>query len=105
MKLQVKEMKGVIDKMRGLIGAKRAEAVLLKTRFGIHTFGVRFPIDVVILDRQNSVVKTKENLQPNRIFVWPWKYDTVIELPAGKIEELKLKTGRQFPLDSEKRRG
>lgn len=86
-------MKGVIDKMRGLIGTDKAEPVLLKTRFGIHTFGVRFPIDVLILDGQNTVAITKENLRPNRIFVWPWKYDTVIELPAGEIKKQKIKEG------------
>lgn len=93
MKLRVKEMNGVIDKMRGLIGYKKAETIFFKTRFGIHTFGMRFPIDVVILDGQNIVVKTKENLRPNKIFVWSWKYDTVIELPAGEIKRQKIKEG------------
>ncbi len=66
--LHVKKANTFWQAIRGLIGAKKPHALYMKTRFGIHTFGVLFPIDVVILDAQHRVVKLQKSLKPNRIF-------------------------------------
>ncbi len=95
--IKITELKN-IRKTIGLIGARQPHAVLLKTRFGIHTFGVRFPIDVVILDKEEHVMKIVKSLKPNRIFLWHPRYDTVIELPAGEIEEKRIKIGEMLKL-------
>jgi uncharacterized membrane protein (UPF0127 family) len=87
--LQVKEAKGLIQKGIGLIN-KPPEPLLLRTRFGIHTFGMQYPIDVIILDAKNKVVKKKERLLPNRIFVWSPRYNTVIELPGDSIKKYNI---------------
>lgn len=75
------------DKSFGLLKYKTPAAMLLKTRFGIHTFGMKYPIDVLILNKQNHVVAMKEKLKTNRIFVWNMKYETVLELPYGAIKK------------------
>lgn len=67
--------------------------MLLKTRFGIHTFGLKYPIDVLILNKQNYVVAMKEKLKTNRIFVWNIKYETVLELPYGVIKKSITRIG------------
>lgn len=85
-------------KITGLIGKRKPEAILLKTRFGIHTFGLRFPIDILVLDSQNGVVVMKHNLKPNRFFIWPPKFSKVIELPLGTIKEKKIKIGTEIKL-------
>lgn len=92
MELKIKMLSSFKDKAVGLLTAKKAYPVLLKTRFGIHTFGMKFPIDVLVLDN-NTVVKLAENLKPNKILIWSPRYDTVIELPAGEIKEKGIKTG------------
>lgn len=89
--LFVKEAKNIIEKITGLIGKNKPQALLLKTHFGIHTFGLKFPIDVLILDKKNIVVSLKKNLQPKRIFIWNPLYDCVLELPAGTIDKKKIK--------------
>jgi len=63
--------------------------MLLKTHFGIHTFGMGYPIDVLVLDKKNNVAAMKKNVKPNRIFLWNPKFQTVIELPAGTIKKTK----------------
>ena len=63
--------------------------MLFKTRYGIHTFGMKYPIDIVILDNQNRVAVLKKAMEQNRIFLWNIKYETVLELPAGTIEKTK----------------
>lgn len=92
--ITVKKAQGFRKHVIGLIGAKKAEPLLLTTRFGIHTFGVNFPIDVVILDRSFRIVCAKPFLQQNRVFFWPPIYDTVIELPAGSIQKHGFKIGQ-----------
>lgn len=90
--LKVKKQKGV-EKLKGLIGAQKAYPISFKTRFGIHTFGLNFPIDVIILDKNHTVIKIAEGLKPNRIFLWNPKFDNVIELPIDSVKKFKIKTG------------
>ena len=79
--------KGAFGKIRGLIGEKTPRAVVFNTRFGIHTFFLLFPIDVIILDKNRRVVALRKMLKPNRIFLWNSRFTTVIELPGGSLEK------------------
>ena len=69
MKIKVKRLKTFREKTIGLIG-KEIKPVTFETRFGVHTFGVKAPIDVLILDSQEKVIALKESLSPKRIFLW-----------------------------------
>jgi len=82
---------------KGLLG-QQPKPILLHTRFGIHTFGMRCPIDVVILDKFGTVRKMQHNLRPNRLFFWNPLYDIVVELPAGTIQEKGIKIGSHVSL-------
>lgn len=79
--------------MRGLIGADPVYPVYFTTRLGIHTFGVLSPIDVLILDKNNRVVKVRKGLLPNRVFFWNPMYKNVIEMPAGTIVRKHISVG------------
>lgn len=85
-----KEAKTFSQKIRGLIGSPKPYPLLLQTRWGIHTFGMRYAIDVIVVDKENTIVKIKQNLKPNKIFLWNPRYTTVIELPEGTIRKQKL---------------
>ena len=91
MNLFVKKAKNIKEKVIGLIGKDKPQALMIRTRFGIHTFGLKFPIDVLILDKKNRVVFLKKNLMPWRIFLWNPMYDKVLELPYGTIAKKKIK--------------
>jgi hypothetical protein len=52
---------------------------------------MKFPIDVLILDKNNKIVSIKKNLKPYRIFLWNPLYEKVIEFPPQTIEKKKLK--------------
>lgn len=93
----VKKAKNLKEKIQGLIGKNKPIALMIKTHFGIHTFGLKFPIDVLILNNDNKVVSMKKNLKPNRIFFWNPMYEKVIELPHGTIEKEKIKIN--MPID------
>lgn len=68
----------------GLLNKPKGTAMLFKTRWGIHTFGMKYSIDVLILDKEMKIVKVKRNLPPNYFFFWNPLYSTVIELPSQK---------------------
>ena len=90
-KLFVKEAANIKDKVIGLIGKEKPVSLMLKTHFGIHTFGLKFPIDVLILNNKNKIMSIKKNLKPNRIFLWNPKYEKVIELPIGIVQKKAIK--------------
>jgi len=96
-KLGVREARSLKEKIQGLIGKNKPFALMIRTRFGIHTFGVKFPIDVLILDGKNKVVVIKENLKPNRFFLWNPIYGKVIELPSRTIKKYAIKIN--MPID------
>ncbi len=96
--LEVTILKSWKERTIGLLGETKARPVLLKTRFGIHTFGMKFSIDVLVLDQHNTVVTLVENLQQNLIFVWSPRFDTIIELPAGAIKKYTITVGEKLQL-------
>jgi uncharacterized protein len=96
--IQAKDYSKYSKKILGLIGKNKADTIFLKTRFGIHTFGVKFPIDVLILDNKNQVVKIMENLKQGRIFVWNPIYNNVVEMPKDLVKNRKIKIGDKIRL-------
>src|SRR5438105_2733250 len=91
--VRVKKLTSFIKKTVGLIGKEETTSVLLETRYGIHTFGVLFPIDVLILNKDHRVTKKKQNLRPNSFFFWNPIYNTVLELPINTIKNNSIQIG------------
>ncbi len=86
-----KKATSLFDQLLGLHRKSNPRSIIFHTRFGIHTFFLKEPIDILVLDNRKKVVKIKKNLKPNRLFFWDPIYNTIIELPAGSIK--KSKTG------------
>lgn len=82
------------EKSAGLTKYASPRAMYFETRSGVHTFGMRFPIDVVLLDQKGRVRAIKKNMPPGRFFFWNPRWKRVLELPAGsgaeKGDELEL---------------
>ena len=72
---------------RGLLGRDglpESTAMVLAPCAAVHTAGMRFPIDVVFVDRQGYAVKVVRNLRPWRIALATGGR-AVIEMPAGTL--------------------
>lgn len=52
---------------------------------GVHTLAMRFPIDVLYLDRAKMVVHMEQNLQPWRVAPIKMQAASVLELPAQTV--------------------
>ena len=61
----------------------------------IHTFGMKFPIDVLFLNREKKVLKVRQNMPKSRISVSIWAH-SVLELPAGAIAATSTEPGDQL---------
>jgi uncharacterized protein len=96
--INVVNLQGAWEKVRGLMFSKSISPVYFETRFGVHTFFVNFPIDVVILDANNIVCELKQNLSPWRVFLWNPKYFRVIETPDGFVKLRKIMIGTKIKL-------
>jgi hypothetical protein len=66
----------------------------------IHTLGMQFAIDVVILDEKNRILKTFSNLRPNRFVLPRLKARAILELPAGTLQRSTTKPGDQLLFDN-----
>ncbi|MEK7465432.1 MAG: DUF192 domain-containing protein [Patescibacteria group bacterium] len=85
------------EKVTGLLGARKPNTIVFRTRWGIHTIGMQFSIDVAVCDGKGRVVAVREDLSPGRLFFWNPRYATVIEFPAGTLQ--KTKTGKGDTLE------
>jgi len=90
-----------VSRAIGLLGRQGLDSgggLLIDPSSGIHTFGMRFPIDVIALDRSLRVCGLWPALPPWRIAGVGWKTCCVVELPAGVIEESGTRPGDQLVL-------
>ena len=65
---------------------------------GVHTFGMKFPIDVLYLNRKRKVLKVRENMVARRMSMCLLAH-SVIELPAGTIAATATMKGDQLELE------
>jgi uncharacterized membrane protein (UPF0127 family) len=60
-----------------------------------HTFGIRFPIDVLFVNRQGHVVKQRADMPRGRL-TGALRAFAVIELAAGAIDRVGVRKGDQL---------
>src|ERR1700733_12829783 len=90
-----------LSRMVGLLGKRglnAGEGLWIKPSSGVHTFGMMFTIDVIGLDQDLKVLKLWSRLVPFRVTSVSLKLRSVIELPAGRIDECQVSVGDQFQI-------
>ena len=84
-----------LRRMRGLLGRAGlppGEGILLRPAGSVHTFFMRFPIDVVFLDRDQVVVGIEPELHPWRT-AGRRGAKAVVELASGECARRELRLG------------
>lgn len=74
------------------------EALWLMPSKGIHTIGMKFPIDVVFLNKQHQVIGLTAGLPPYRLSSVHLRGYSVLELPNGTIKKSSTTIGDQFEI-------
>ncbi|MSV28360.1 MAG: DUF192 domain-containing protein [Bryobacterales bacterium] len=74
---------------------KPGEGLWIAPCEAIHTFGMKFAIDVAFLDRKKSVRKVRHSLPARRMALSLLSH-SVLELPAGTLAETGTEPGDQL---------
>ncbi len=90
-------------RFRGLMATdasrfRRGQGLWISPSRGVHTLAMRFPIDVVYLDRERIVIHLHEGLKPWRLAAIRITAASVLELPAGTIRESQTVIGDQVDI-------
>lgn len=62
----------------------------------IHTFFMKYSLDVLYLDTDKNILSVDEELKPGKVGRHVKKAASVVELPAGKIKEKNIKAGEKI---------
>ena len=93
---QCEQARSFLARGRGLMGRDRLDpgsGMLIDPCSSIHTFFMRFPIDVVFIDRAGRVVGLRAAMRPGLPYAGAWHARAVIELPVGVIAASRTVVG------------
>lgn len=93
----VEEAAGAWRAFRGLMLRKHlppGHGMIFRPARGVHTQFMRFPIDLIFLDKDNRVVKIRPSMPP-------WRFDftsaaAVIEMTGGSAEQAGIRPGDEL---------
>lgn len=75
------------------------QGLLITPCNSVHTWFMRFNIDVLYLDEELRVVAAFENVPPWRFLPIKKQARSVLELPAGKIKETSTQIGHRLKVN------
>jgi uncharacterized protein len=93
---QAKIARDLLSRSVGLLNRAELsddEALLIYPCNSIHTFFMKFPIDVAFLDKNHKVVKIVENIQPWRLQSCHFIAKSTLEMTNGSMSRKGLKIG------------
>ena len=68
---------------------------------GVHTLAMKFPIDVLYLDKENVIVHLEQNLAPWRFAPVRRKARSVLELPMATVSSTRTEVGDKVEIKIE----
>jgi len=74
------------------------EGLWLERCWGVHTVGMKFPIDVVFLDEEFRILSIRADVRSGRLAVAQANANHVVELPAGTCAKFDLLCGDRMAL-------
>ena len=83
------------DRKRGLLGRDGlppGQALVIAPTNLVHTFAMRFPIDILFAARDGRVLKVSERVPPRRI-AGSLRAFAVVELAAGELARSETRAG------------
>ena len=84
----------------GTPGLAAGEGLLIERTQSIHMFFMRFPIDVVFVDREGRVTRTVPGLRPWGVVWWARGARDCLELPVGALAASGTAPGDQLGVET-----
>lgn len=94
-----------LSRIVGLLGETRlrpGDGLLILPCQGVHTWGMLFPIDLVVLDGQWNVLAVRRRMQSFRLTRVFWRAAAVLELPVGVLDSTSTSVGDALTFESGK---
>ena len=91
-----------LSRIVGLLGERQlspGDGLLILPCQGVHTWGMMFPIDVLVLDSQWNVLALRRRMRQFRITRIFWKAAAVLELPEGTLDSTLTSVGDTLSFD------
>ena len=93
------------SRLRGLIGTppanfQQGRGLWIVPSRGVHTLGMRFPIDVIYLTRDNIVLHLEPSLAPWRFAPMRFQAASVLELPENTVRSTGTTIGDRLEIDT-----
>jgi uncharacterized membrane protein (UPF0127 family) len=99
----VEKAASTLRRMKGLLGKKSMPenyGLWITPCQSIHTFFMRFPIDVIFLSPDLHVVKIFPSIEPFRLSSWVHSAQSALELASGTIANSGTQVGDQVEFRS-----
>jgi uncharacterized protein len=95
----IKKAYTFVSRLRGLMFTKKFPhgGIHIKPCNGIHTFFMKYPIDVLFLDKNGVILHARGNVALGKIITFPG-CDSVLELPEGTNCHFGLREGLKMIL-------
>ncbi len=87
------------SRLRGLLGRpalEPGEGLLIVPSRGVHMYGMRFPLDVLLIDDQRQVRRLYPNLKPGQSTGMHRGVRYALELPVGTIADSMTQEGDEL---------
>ena len=91
-----------LSRIIGLLGERKlspGDGLLIVPSQGVHTWGMLFPIDIVVLDRDWNVLALRPRMRQFRMTRIFWKAAAVLELPPGVLDSSSTALGDTLTFD------
>ena len=85
-----------LSQIIGLLGERKltpGDGLLIVPSQGVHTFGMQFAIDVVVLDNDWKVLDIRKRMRPFLVTRIYFGAAAVLELPSGTVEDSGTRVG------------
>jgi hypothetical protein len=79
-------------------GLEPGEGLWIAPCEGVHTFGMKFPIDILFLNKKKKILKARANMVKGRI-AFSLLAHSVLELPAGTLAKTGTVAGDQLEFE------
>jgi uncharacterized protein len=99
---KVKVADSILSRLIGLLGKRSLQpdsGVWICPANAVHTIGMLFSFDLVLIDKDFKVVGLRELLRPFRVTMPNGKAESVIELPAHSIFRSRTQIGDQLLIE------
>ena len=87
--MKIKTVSDYRGRMRGLLGTEAKgldfDALHINPCRSVHTFGMKYPLDLAFVSADGSIIATRKCVEPNRICGSPSGTRSVLERPCSDL--------------------